>query len=176
MPVMPKLMVFPNGRNSKIGNFSMVLYNEISVGICSIIPWDLRIVKYKVRKIIPGMNSKQETRALFYFLFQEEGNIKEIAITYHVKEGHEKADPSQFELLKVLGQGSFGKVRKVFWICISCSENLATASTTQSFQNRYSYFRIARSLLATRGGWGGLTGSSREAHPTYSNRFTSLPV
>lgn len=27
-----------------------------------------------------------------------------------VKEGHEKADPSQFELLKVLGEGSFGKV------------------------------------------------------------------
>lgn len=27
-----------------------------------------------------------------------------------MKEGCEKADPSQFELLKVLGQGSFGKV------------------------------------------------------------------
>lgn len=27
-----------------------------------------------------------------------------------VKEGHDKADPSQFELLKVLGEGSFGKV------------------------------------------------------------------
>lgn len=29
------------------------------------------------------------------------------------KEGHEKADPSQFELLKVLGQGSFGKVSDI---------------------------------------------------------------
>lgn len=27
-----------------------------------------------------------------------------------MRHGHEKADPSQFELLKVLGEGSFGKV------------------------------------------------------------------
>uniref|UniRef100_A0A665W684 non-specific serine/threonine protein kinase n=1 Tax=Echeneis naucrates TaxID=173247 RepID=A0A665W684_ECHNA len=40
----------------------------------------------------------------------EYGDIKEINITHVVKEGSEKADASQFELLKVLGQGSFGKV------------------------------------------------------------------
>uniref|UniRef100_A0A2I3G976 non-specific serine/threonine protein kinase n=1 Tax=Nomascus leucogenys TaxID=61853 RepID=A0A2I3G976_NOMLE len=43
-------------------------------------------------------------------LLQEEGVVKEIDISHHVKEGFEKADPSQFELLKVLGQGSYGKV------------------------------------------------------------------
>uniref|UniRef100_A0A8D2ZNS4 non-specific serine/threonine protein kinase n=1 Tax=Scophthalmus maximus TaxID=52904 RepID=A0A8D2ZNS4_SCOMX len=36
--------------------------------------------------------------------------LKEIDISHHVKEGCEKADPSQFQLLKVLGQGSYGKV------------------------------------------------------------------
>ncbi|XP_042118360.1 ribosomal protein S6 kinase alpha-2 isoform X5 [Peromyscus maniculatus bairdii] len=43
-------------------------------------------------------------------LRKEEGIVKEIDISNHVKEGFEKADPSQFELLKVLGQGSYGKV------------------------------------------------------------------
>uniref|UniRef100_A0A4W3H1V8 Ribosomal protein S6 kinase n=1 Tax=Callorhinchus milii TaxID=7868 RepID=A0A4W3H1V8_CALMI len=41
---------------------------------------------------------------------EDEGIVKEIDISNHVKEGFEKADPSQFELLKVLGQGSYGKV------------------------------------------------------------------
>uniref|UniRef100_A0A8C7E245 non-specific serine/threonine protein kinase n=1 Tax=Naja naja TaxID=35670 RepID=A0A8C7E245_NAJNA len=45
-----------------------------------------------------------------FFHSQEESIVKEIDISHHVKEGFEKADPSQFELLKVLGQGSYGKV------------------------------------------------------------------
>ncbi|XP_048864031.1 ribosomal protein S6 kinase alpha-2 isoform X1 [Brienomyrus brachyistius] len=44
------------------------------------------------------------------FTMQDESIVKEIDISHHVKEGFEKADPSQFELLKVLGQGSYGKV------------------------------------------------------------------
>ncbi|XP_063810787.1 ribosomal protein S6 kinase alpha-1 isoform X2 [Pseudophryne corroboree] len=41
---------------------------------------------------------------------QDEMVVKEFPITLHVKEGSEKADPSHFVLMKVLGQGSFGKV------------------------------------------------------------------
>uniref|UniRef100_H9GUU8 Protein kinase domain-containing protein n=1 Tax=Anolis carolinensis TaxID=28377 RepID=H9GUU8_ANOCA len=40
----------------------------------------------------------------------KDGSVQEYTITYLVKEGSEKADQSHFELLKVLGQGSFGKV------------------------------------------------------------------
>ncbi|XP_073926627.1 ribosomal protein S6 kinase alpha-2 isoform X4 [Castor canadensis] len=46
----------------------------------------------------------------FHGILLEEAIVKEIDISHHVKEGFEKADPSQFELLKVLGQGSYGKV------------------------------------------------------------------
>lgn len=41
----------------------------------------------------------------FVHLKEHEFELKDV-----VKEGHEKADPSQFELLRVLGEGSFGKV------------------------------------------------------------------
>ncbi|KAM6950311.1 ribosomal protein S6 kinase alpha-2 [Lycodopsis pacificus] len=41
---------------------------------------------------------------------EDDSILKEIDISHHVKEGCEKADPSQFQLLKVLGQGSYGKV------------------------------------------------------------------
>lgn len=60
--------------------------------------------------------------------------MKEIDISHHVKEGFEKADPSQFELLKVLGQGSYGKVSQTFgsllvsfccgWLCVAQQEHL----------------------------------------------------
>lgn len=56
----------------------------------------------------PGLQRGPHLPALS--LPQDEGVLKEISITHHVKAGSEKADPSQFELLKVLGQGSFGKV------------------------------------------------------------------
>lgn len=48
--------------------------------------------------------------ALSLSLPQDDSILKEIDISHHVKEGCEKADPSQFQLLKVLGQGSYGKV------------------------------------------------------------------
>lgn len=45
----------------------------------------------------------------------DENSGHEIELKELIKEGHERADRSQFELLKVLGQGSFGKVSSKYY-------------------------------------------------------------
>ena len=39
--------------------------------------------------------------------------MSEIEVTDITREGCEKASPDQFDLLRVLGQGSFGKVSRI---------------------------------------------------------------
>ncbi len=62
-------------------------------------------------------------------IFQNDDSVREVNITNVQKEG-EKVDQSYFDLLKVLGQGSFGKVSLIFPIldifstCQLCSVNL----------------------------------------------------
>ncbi|XP_037376604.1 ribosomal protein S6 kinase alpha-2 isoform X2 [Talpa occidentalis] len=67
--------------------------------------------KCAVRRLFSGhLRRKPRPKSASLSRREEEGLVKEIDISHHVKDGCEKADPSQFELLKVLGQGSYGKV------------------------------------------------------------------
>ncbi|XP_017029717.1 ribosomal protein S6 kinase 2 beta [Drosophila kikkawai] len=52
-----------------------------------------------------GAGAGATAEGLALALDENEFELKEV-----IKEGHDKADPSQFELLRVLGEGSFGKV------------------------------------------------------------------
>uniref|UniRef100_A0A8C6YLH7 non-specific serine/threonine protein kinase n=1 Tax=Naja naja TaxID=35670 RepID=A0A8C6YLH7_NAJNA len=78
----------------------------------------LQIINYKQYPLQLWINNLLEQgsatlntqRAIWIPQKRKPWDVKEIPITHHVKEGCEKADPAQFELLKVLGQGSFGKV------------------------------------------------------------------
>ncbi|XP_073926616.1 ribosomal protein S6 kinase alpha-2 isoform X3 [Castor canadensis] len=70
--------------------------------------WRLMFRKKKLAVLGRGDVTSAETQPAASA--EEEAIVKEIDISHHVKEGFEKADPSQFELLKVLGQGSYGKV------------------------------------------------------------------
>ncbi|KAM9665306.1 ribosomal protein S6 kinase alpha-2 [Trichechus inunguis] len=72
---------------------------------------DVTMKKFTVRRFFSVyLRKKSRSKSSSLSRLEEEGVVKEIDISHHVKEGFEKADPSQFELLKVLGQGSYGKV------------------------------------------------------------------
>ncbi|KAJ7342192.1 hypothetical protein JRQ81_009631 [Phrynocephalus forsythii] len=72
---------------------------------------EMNMKKFTVRRFFSiYLRKKSRSKSSSLSRLEEEGIVKEIDISHHVKEGFEKADPSQFELLKVLGQGSYGKV------------------------------------------------------------------
>lgn len=62
-------------------------------------------------EILPAEN-QEETMIQGSLMDRSNGcsESHEIEVRDMVREGYEKAEPSHFELLKVLGQGSFGKV------------------------------------------------------------------
>uniref|UniRef100_A0A4W5R9L8 Ribosomal protein S6 kinase n=1 Tax=Hucho hucho TaxID=62062 RepID=A0A4W5R9L8_9TELE len=72
---------------------------------------DTNMQKFTVRRWFSVyLQKKSRSKNSNLCRLEDDGILKEIDISQHTKEGFEKADPSQFELLKVLGQGSYGKV------------------------------------------------------------------
>ncbi|XP_071265195.1 ribosomal protein S6 kinase alpha-2 [Salvelinus alpinus] len=72
---------------------------------------DTNMRKFTVRRWFSVyLRKKSRSKSSNLCRLEDDGILKEIDIRQHTKEGFEKADPSQFELLKVLGQGSYGKV------------------------------------------------------------------
>ncbi|XP_029621264.1 ribosomal protein S6 kinase alpha-2 isoform X5 [Salmo trutta] len=72
---------------------------------------DTNMRKFTVRRWFSVyLRKKSRSKSANLCRLEDDGILKEIDISQHTKEGFEKADPSQFELLKVLGQGSYGKV------------------------------------------------------------------
>ena len=65
---------------------------------------------------MPGMEGWEQSDSLLVndsddgMTMQVDAGEREIEVTSITKEGHPVADPSQFALLSVLGEGSFGKV------------------------------------------------------------------
>lgn len=88
---------------------------------------------------------------LLYLFPQDDSILKEIDISHHVKEGCEKADPSQFQLLKVLGQGSYGKVTNAYFSLYCRSKNISLAERKSRLEMMrliiLSVSRVCRDLL-----------------------------
>ncbi|XP_031825479.1 ribosomal protein S6 kinase 2 beta isoform X1 [Nomia melanderi] len=78
------------------------------------VPWSEQNVNEKEAVEILSAESQEEAMITQGNAVEPRSNgcseSHEIEVREVVRDGHEKADPSQFELLKVLGQGSFGKV------------------------------------------------------------------
>lgn len=81
----------------------MVTQNECfpNVEMTSVNPIVVTHMQTTTKSSSPDLDTMHQTKP---------NNEHEIELRDVVKEGHDKADPSQFELLKVLGEGSFGKV------------------------------------------------------------------
>ncbi|XP_063048056.1 ribosomal protein S6 kinase alpha-2 [Engraulis encrasicolus] len=72
---------------------------------------DTNMRKFTVRRWFSVyLRKKSRSKSSSLCKLEDDAILKEFDISHHVKEGFDKADPSQFELLKVLGQGSYGKV------------------------------------------------------------------